>query len=58
MSRDSGPKPDESHSAEDQGVILRAELAAQGWDVDVPQPTPEDTKRAAVQHDEAGGEDS
>ncbi|NUS76661.1 MAG: hypothetical protein HOV70_10740 [Streptomyces sp.] len=54
--RDHEPQPDDA-TAEEQSVILRAEIAARGWDVDVPQPTPEDVKRDAVQREEADDED-
>ncbi|MFF9084390.1 hypothetical protein ACF1BR_32360 [Streptomyces rubiginosohelvolus] len=45
------PQPDDA-TAEEQSVVLRAELAARGWDTDVPKPTPEDVKRDAVQHED------
>lgn len=45
-------------SDEEAGVIIRAELAASGWEVDVPQPVPEDVKETAVKHDEADDEES
>ncbi|WP_228181953.1 hypothetical protein [Streptomyces anulatus] len=54
--REHEPQPDDA-TAEEQSVILRAELAAEGWGADVPQPTPENVKRDAVQYTEADDED-
>ncbi|MEU2402838.1 hypothetical protein ABZ609_00630 [Streptomyces rubiginosohelvolus] len=56
MSNDRDHEPGDD-TAEEQGVILRAELAARGWDASVPQPTPEGVKRDAIRHDETGDED-
>ncbi|MFF4847960.1 hypothetical protein [Streptomyces sp. NPDC001194] len=45
-------------SAEAQGVIMRAELAAQGHEAAPPQPIPDDVKKTALKHDDAEeGED-
>ncbi|MFJ6143139.1 hypothetical protein ACIQH7_06040 [Streptomyces anulatus] len=57
MSSTSDHEPQPDATAEEQGVILRAEFAASGWNADVPQPTPEDVKRDAIQHNGSGDED-
>ncbi|MEE1763668.1 hypothetical protein [Streptomyces sp. SP18BB07] len=52
------PETDDEATAEEQSVVIRAELAASGWTVDVPQPTPDDIKDHALKADEAEDEES